>query len=485
MTAHQVYDAQRRAWLAEPFPDVAHRRRAIRRVREWVRSNQQDIRAAVAADLGKPEPETDLTEILPVLSEARYAMRRLRRWMRTRRVGTPLALFGARSRVAVEPKGVVLIISTWNFPFNLALVPLVSALAAGNRCVVKPSELAPATSALLARMAEELFPPQEVAVVEGDAEAAKSLLAEPFDHVFFTGSARVGRKVMEAAATHLASVTLELGGKSPAIVDETADPDTAAERIVWAKYVNAGQTCIAPDYVLVHRRHHARFVEAAEPAIRRLYADAAPKRYPGNYSLIVTERHADRLRALLSEAESAGATARAPLGAAVWGDGAAGTGAAGAGADQGGRRFLSPVIITDVPLDAAVMREEIFGPILPVLPVNSTEEALAFVRERPKPLAMYLFAGDGVARTAAREGAAAGGVCLNDALLHYMNPQLPFGGVGESGVGKAHGRSGFLEFSNLKPILSQRRGLAVSRLAYPPYTRRMRARVKLMMRILG
>jgi aldehyde dehydrogenase (NAD+) len=505
MEAHEVYSRQRRAWLADPFPEAGYRARAIRRVLDWVRSHREDIRAAVAADLGKPEPETDLTEVLPVIAEARHTMRRFRRWMRTRRVGTPLSLAGARSRVAVEPKGVVLIISPWNFPFNLALMPLVSALAAGNRCVVKPSELAPATSALVARMMGELFEPEEVAVVEGDAEVAKALLAEPFDHIFFTGSPRIGRRVMEAAARHLSSVTLELGGKSPAIVDASADPETAAERIVWAKYINAGQTCIAPDYVLVARTHHDRFVAAAETAVSRLYRDAAPERFAGNYSLIVTDRHADRLRSLIAEAREAGAAVRAPLDPAGPTDpgrtepgrtnpgrtnpgrtnpGAA-AGAGDAPAGEAGPRYLPPVLLTGVPPEAAVMREEIFGPVLPVLPVDSLDEALAFVRERAKPLAMYVFARTRLAADAAVRGAGAGGVCFNDALLHYMNPKLPFGGVGESGSGKAHGHSGFLEFSNRKPVLVQRRGFAVSKLVYPPYTASARRRVRLMMRLFG
>jgi aldehyde dehydrogenase (NAD+) len=480
MTANELYSRQRNAWLEHPYPDAEYRLRAIRRIRDWVRAHRSDIRAALTADLGKPEAETDLTEILVVLMEAKYALRRLRRWMKPRRAGTPLALFGSRSRVSVEPKGVVLIISPWNFPFNLALMPLISALAAGNRCVIKPSELSPATSRLVASMVAELFSPEEVAVLEGDAEAAKALLAEPFDHIFFTGSDRVGRKVMEAAARNLSSVTLELGGKTPAVVDRSAHLATAAERIVWAKYVNAGQTCIAPDYVLVPEDLEEGFVREATAALERLYPDATPQRHPGAYARIVTRRHADRLRALIDEAVSAGATPVAPLdedGAGEGGDAAEG--------DTADDHFVPPVILRGAGSGMSVMREEIFGPVLPVITVSGRREAFAFVRERPRPLALYMFAAD---RRAAREACtdtSAGGVCLNDGLLHYLNPALPFGGVGNSGTGKAHGKSGFLEFSNRKPVLSQRRGFTTSRLVYPPYTKAVRRRIDWMLKLLG
>ncbi len=483
MTANEIYSHQRNAWLENPYRDADYRIRAIRRIRDWVRAHRGDIRAALTADLGKPEAETDLTEILVVLTEAKHALRRLRRWMKPRRVGTPLALFGSRSQVTVEPKGVVLIISPWNFPFNLALMPLVSALAAGNRCVIKPSELSPATSRLVASMVAELFTPEEVAVLEGDAETAKALLAEPFDHIFFTGSDRVGRKVMQAAARSLSSVTLELGGKTPAVVDRTAHLATAAERIVWAKYVNAGQTCIAPDYVLVPEDLEERFVAEASAALERLYRDATPERHPGAYARIVTRRHADRLRALIDEAVAAGATAVAPLDRVGREADAGRRPAEGEAAAEG--HFVPPVILRGARSEMSVMREEIFGPILPVIPVSGRREALAFVRERPRPLALYMFSAD---RRAAREAytdVSAGGVCLNDGLLHYLNPELPFGGVGNSGTGKAHGKSGFLEFSNLKPVFSQRRGFTTSRLVYPPYTKAVRRRIEWMLKLLG
>ncbi len=482
MTANELYSRQRNAWLEDPHPHAEYRLRAIRRIRDWVRAHQNDIRAALAADLGKPEAETDLTEILVVLMEAKYALRRLRRWMKPRHAGTPLALFGSRSRVTVEPKGVVLIISPWNFPFNLALIPLISALAAGNRCVIKPSELSPATSSLVASMVAELFSPEEVAVLEGDAEAAKALLTEPFDHIFFTGSDRVGRKVMEAAARNLSSVTLELGGKTPAVVDRSANLATAAERIVWAKYVNAGQTCIAPDYVLVPEGLEERFVHEASAALERLYPDATPERHPGAYARIVTRRHADRLRALIDEAVTAGATAVAPLDRVRAEDNAAGAEDNAAGA---GDHFVPPVILRGAGSEMSVMREEIFGPVLPVIPVSGRREAFAFVRARPRPLALYMFAADRRATREACTDTSAGGVCLNDGLLHYLNPELPFGGVGNSGTGKAHGKSGFLEFSNLKPVLSQRRGFTTSRLVYPPYTKAVRRRIDWMLKLLG
>lgn len=489
MTAHEIYETQRRAWLRAPYPRAEHRIDSIRRLRDWVRSHGEEIHEALAADLGKPVPETDLTEILVVLTEARHAMRRLRRWMRPQRVGTPLALLGTRSRVVVEPKGVVLIISPWNFPFNLAIMPLISALAAGNRCVMKPSELSPQTSALVARMASELFSPEDVAVLEGYAREAKALLAEPFDHIFFTGSTRIGRLVMEAASAHMTSVTLELGGKTPAVVDRSADLRTAAERIVWTKFVNAGQTCIAPDYVLVDRELEERFVAEAVSAIKRLYPDATTGRHAGQYARIVTARHAARIRQLIAEAVEKGATVVAPhdgTDALPPREGADGGAApTGGSAPKGEDRVLPPVILRDVDPDTTVMREEIFGPVLPVITVDDRDEALAFVRERPRPLAFYMFAEDRRAAAAARTEVSAGGVCLNDGLLHFMNPQLPFGGVGHSGTGKSHGRYGFLEFSNRKPVLTQRRRLTTSRLVYPPYTEAVRRRIRWMLKLLG
>lgn len=469
MEPSEVYARQRRAWYEEPFPDIARRRRALTALRRWVRRHREDIHAALRADLGKPEPESDLSEILPVTMEVNHALRRLRRWMQPRRVGTPPPLLGARSTVVAEPKGVVLIISPWNFPLNLALVPLISALAAGNRCVVKPSELAPATSALIARIAADLFDPSEVAVVEGSAETARELLGQPFDHVFFTGSGRVGRLVMEAAAEHLSSVTLELGGKSPAIVDGTADIPRAADRIVWGKCVNAGQTCIAPDYVLVEKSRHDAFVSEAVRAVRRL-CPAGTDREEGSpdYARIVTSHHADRLRGLLQAAREEGAEIIIPVDGAALGD-----------------LHIAPHLLTGVSADSALMQEEIFGPILPVLPVDGRQEALRFVRERPRPLALYMFTTDRDAVRSARTSATAGGICVNDVLLHYMNPRLPFGGTGASGMGKAHGYSGFREFSNEKPVLTQRRRMATSRLVYPPYTKAKRRRIEWMLRLFG
>lgn len=467
MSPHELVAMQRNAWAAAPYPAFRERQAAIRRIRDWVRAHTQDIRDALAADLGKPEPESDLTETLTVLTEAKHTLRHLRRWMKPRRAGTPLALFGTRSRVILEPKGVCLIISPWNFPFNLAVVPLISALAAGNRCVMKPSELAPATSALVARLAAELFDPEQVAVVEGAADTAEALLAEPFDHIFFTGSGRVGRIVMEAASRNLSSVTLELGGKSPAIVDRTASVQTAAERIVWAKYLNAGQTCIAPDYVLVAEEVYEAFVREAEAAVERYLADGSPSGLDGAYARIITERHAQRLADLLDSAVRGGARAIRPR------------------AEIDDRRFFEPVILTGVDPDAEVMQEEIFGPLLPVVPVADRSEAFSSVRARPRPLALYLFTTDRAAEREARVETSAGGMCVNDGLLHYLNPELPFGGVGASGSGKAHGERGFRELSNEKPVLTQRRGVAVTRLVYPPYTEAVRRRVRWMVDLLG
>jgi aldehyde dehydrogenase (NAD+) len=364
----------------------------------------------VRADFRKSAAEFEITEIQIVLGEISHAIRHLRRWMRPRRVPTPPLLKGTTGRVRCEPRGQVLILAPWNYPFQLLFGPLVSAVAAGNVAIVRPSEKVPATAAAMARILADAFPEDEVAMVAGGIETADALLELPFDHIFFTGSTAVGRKVMHAAAEHLASVTLELGGKSPAIVDRSADVGQAAERIVWGKMVNAGQTCVAPDYVLVHEADAPAFLAAARDTVGRFYAD---------------------------------------------------------------ERYIAPTVLSNVRADAPVMREEIFGPILPVLTVRSTDEALAFVNARPKPLALYLFSRDGGTTERVLRGTTAGGTIVNHVICHLANPDLPFGGVGESGQGSYHGLAGFRAFSHERAVLHAGRW-SLAPLYYPPYGPRMR-----------
>jgi aldehyde dehydrogenase (NAD+) len=360
---------------------------------------------------------------------------------------------------------VCLIISPWNYPFNLAMTPLVSAIAAGNTAIIKPSEMTPHVSALLQELVSETFDQQEVAVFQGDHETAQALLALPFDHIFFTGSPAVGRIVMAAAAQHLASVTLELGGKSPVIVDRSADLRQAARDIMWGKLANNGQTCIAPDHLYVHESVRDDFVAEAEQAVRRAYGDSAPQRQASpDYCRIVNQRHFQRLQALIEDAQAQGAST-------LFGGQLA--------ADE---RYISPTLLGNVPDQARLMQEEIFGPVLPVLPYSDIDQVIAAINARPKPLALYLFARDETLVEKVLGKTSAGGSCINHNLLHYLNGQLPFGGVNNSGIGKTHGVHGFREFSNQRAVLRAKRSIA--HWLYPPYTPRVQKLSRLVLRYL-
>jgi aldehyde dehydrogenase (NAD+) len=420
---------------------AAERAAQIHRLEKAVYARRAEIRAAMWADYRKPATEVDLSEIYPIVTEARYARRHLRRWMRPKRVSTPLHLLGSRSSIVFEPKGVVLIIAPWNFPFNLTFGPLVSAIAAGNCAILKPSELTPASSAVMRRIISDVFDESEVAVIEGDASVAQALLEKKFDHIFFTGSPAIGRVVMKAASAHLTPVTLELGGKSPAIVDASGDVGEAARKIAWGKFLNCGQVCIAPDYVLVDEKVRDEFLQRLRLAVDAMGVDAR--------GLIVNERHASRIQALVESAVATGANV-------VMG-----------GTREG--RDIEPTVITDVPHDAALMREEIFGPVLPVLSYRTLDEAFRVINEREKPLVLYAFTRDrDVANTIIRN-TRAGATTINHTLIHFYQPELPFGGVGTSGMGKAHGFHGFEAFSNARGVLDQRVKRAAIDLLYPPY----------------
>ena len=431
-------NARRMEVAARPASQRAERLRALERT---LLARRADIRAAMWADYRKPATEVDLSEIFPVLSESRYARKHLARWMKPRRVGTPLALLGSRSTIVHQPKGVVLIVSPWNFPFTLTFGPLVSAVAAGNCAMLKPSELTPHSSALMGRIVREVFDESEVAVIEGDGSVAQTLLSKRFDHIFFTGSPAVGRLVMRAASDHLTPVTLELGGKSPAIVDRTADVPEAARKIAWGKFLNCGQVCIAPDYVLVHEAVREEFLGELRASIDGMGIDAG--------GLIVNERHATRIRTMLESAVADG-------GRVVAGGTAEG-------------RAIAATVITDISPDAALMREEIFGPVLPVLEYRSLDEALAIIGERDSPLVLYAFSRDQKTIDTIVRNTRAGGTTINHTLIHFYQPELPFGGAGNSGIGKAHGFYGFETFSNARGVLDQRSKRAAIDLLHPPY----------------
>jgi aldehyde dehydrogenase (NAD+) len=412
----------------------------------FLMEREEDIFAALAADLGKPATEAFGAEIGVTLTELRLSRKKLRSWMKPERVGTSAVAMPGRSHIYREPLGVTLIIGAWNYPLQLVLLPLVGAIAAGNCAVLKPSEVAPNVSALVAKWVPKYLDPKAVKVVEGGVPETTALLREKWDHVFYTGNGTVGRIVMQAAAKNLTPVTLELGGKSPCIVDENVDLDLAAKRIVYGKFFNAGQTCVAPDYVLVHDRVHDALVNRMVSAIREFYGDD-PQQSP-DYARIVNERHHARLTRLLADADVV-------------------TG----GETDLSDRYIAPTILRNVSGDHSVMQEEIFGPILPVISVPSVESAIRFVNERPKPLALYVFAREKDTQDRVLAGTSAGGTTINHIWLHVGVLQLPFGGVGDSGMGAYHGHRSFETFSHRRAVLKKPL-LPDPPMLFPPYSAR-------------
>ena len=412
----------------------------------FLMERDQDIEDALRADLRKPPTEAFTSEAGIALSELRLTRKKLASWMKPERVRTSKIAMPGRSYIYREPLGVTLIIGAWNYPLHLVLVPLIGAIAAGNCAVLKPSEVAPNVSALIAKWIPKYLDRKAVQVVEGSVPETTELLQEKWDHIFYTGNGTVGRIVMAAAARHLTPVTLELGGKSPCIVDESADLNMAAQRIVYGKFFNAGQTCVAPDYVLVHDHVHDALVNRMSSAIREFYGDD-PKQSP-DFARIVNERHHARLTRLLDDADVV-------------------TG----GENDVSDRYIAPTILKNVKEDDAVMQEEIFGPILPVISVPSVDSAIAFVNRRPKPLALYLFGRDKDVHDRVLAGTSAGGTTINHIWLHLGVDQLPFGGVGESGMGAYHGRLSFETFSHRRAVLKKPL-LPDPPLLFPPYSAR-------------
>ena len=448
----QLFQAQLQHQFVVARTTASERIGKLRRLHDALLHYREEIRTAMWADFHKGVFETDITEIGVVNSEIRYAIRHLKRWMRPRRVGTPLALFGSSSEVRYEPKGVCLILSPWNYPFNLTFAPLVSAIAAGNCVILKPSEFTPHSSALMKKIVAGLFPPEEIALVEGDATVAEALTNLPFHHIFFTGSPAVGKRVMAAAAKNLASVTLELGGKSPVIVDETADLDNAAAKIAWLKCMNAGQICIAPDYLLVQEKVHDVLVEKIRQHIEK-YLGATPeaRRATPDYCRLVNEGHFDRVKSLLDDAVQQG-------GRVVQG-----------GQSNRSDRFMDPTVLVQVPDGARIWEEEIFGPLLPVRTFQTSEEAIQIINAQPKSLAMYVFSREKRHIESLLAETRNGNVSVNDCGVHFFNAELPFGGSNNSGIGKSHGKYGFEEFSNARGVLHQTRFLPSSNFLLPPY----------------
>ena len=448
----RLFALQRGAFAGERYPDLATRRDRLARLTALVTENESRFIDAIDRDFGhRSAQETQLAELYIVSSGIRHAQAHLARWMKAERVATPLHLLPATARIERQPVGVAGIISPWNYPVQLALSPALGALAAGNRVLLKPSELTPATSALLQELVAAHFNENEFAVVPGDAGVGKAFSALPFDHLFFTGSTPVGRQVARAAAANLTPVTLELGGKSPALFDADADFARAAPRLMAGKLLNAGQTCIAPDYALVPAARVDAFVAAVTAATANLYPSFATN---PDYTAIVNERHYRRLTGLVDDARAKGARVVA-------------LGCAEDNPDPASRR-MQPMVIVGVNDTMAVMQEEIFGPLLPVEAYASLDEAIAKIDARPRPLAFYYFGDDGPRLGRTLHETIAGGVTVNDTLWHFAHEELPFGGVGASGIGAYHGEASFLTFTHRKPVFTQPR-FAATGLLQPPY----------------
>ncbi|PYY01866.1 MAG: aldehyde dehydrogenase family protein [Acidobacteria bacterium] len=435
----------RASFSARVTRPLAWRREQLKRLEGLIEENTSELNDALRQDLGKCGSESWVTDLGLVRSAARSARKKLTRWSAPERVSNPVGLMPAKSFVMREPLGVILIIAPWNYPVQLTLMPLVAALAAGNCVVIKPSEISAHTSKVLARLIPLYLDSKCVTIMEGGAAETNALLRERFDHIFYTGNATIGRIVMEAASRHLTPVTLELGGKSSCIIDESAEIRTAANRTAFGKFLNAGQTCIAPDYVLVHESREQALLDALAATIRKFFGPD-PKSST-DYGRIVNERHFDRLQKLMEG------------GQVVVG-----------GESDRDSRYIAPTVLCNVNPDSPVMREEIFGPILPVISVPDISAAVKFVNARPKSLALYLFCRSRQVENFVLHNTSSGGVCVNTTLLHHKNDELPFGGVGESGMGSYHGRFGFETFSHKRGVVrkSIRPEIPV---AYPPYTK--------------
>lgn len=446
----QIFENQRKNRWILANSNADDRKRKLVRLRDSIQLFQPQIIEALHADFGKPESEVLLTEIFPALQEIQHVLEHLHSWMQPKEVPTPITLQPARSEIYYEARGLVLILSPWNYPFNLSLTPLIEALAAGNSVILKPSEKTPNTSEIIKKVVEYAFPEGEAAVILGDANVAEKLTHMPFDHIFFTGNTQIGKKVMAAAAANLASVTLELGGKSPTIVLEDADVVRAARRITWAKFLNAGQTCIAPDYVYVHRSVKERFLQEVLACIYKSFG-ANPKESK-DLARIVDQAAFQRLATTLEKTIFAGAQLRTKMDL------------------DASTRYLAPTVLENVSWTQPIMQTEIFGPIMPVLTFDSPDEVIAQIRTHEKPLALYIYSNDRTKVDKILAETSSGGVCVNNSTLQFANHHLPFGGVNASGIGSYHGHQGFRTFSHEKSVLKQNKHSPIHFLM-PPYSR--------------
>lgn len=450
----ELLETQRKAFLQDPSPSYQERVARLKALEKALTTNKEALLSALDEDFGgRAKSESLLTEFMPNLGNIHYTLKRLKKWMKPSKRKLSPQLLPASAKVVYQPLGVVGIVVPFNYPLFLSLGPLLTVLAAGNRAMIKMSEFTPKTSELVARIIEQTFPADLVTVVCGDADVATEFTSLPFDHMIFTGSTAVGHHVMRAAAQHLTPVTLELGGKSPVIVDNDFPIQEAAERICYAKSLNAGQTCVAPDYILVKNEQKASFIEHCLKAFRKMYPTVNGN---NDYTSIINDRHYQRLQNLLEDAKTQGATIHTPH---IQG--------ASEEINDGSRRL--PMHLIENPSDSmALMQEEIFGPLLPIIGVDSLDEAIQFVQQRPRPLALYYFGSNTNNQQKVLEQTHSGGVCINECLFHVAVEDMPFGGIGPSGMGHYHGYEGFQTFSKAKAVLSKGK-LNSAKLIYPPY----------------
>jgi len=442
----QMYTSQLDYFTAGHTRTYAFRKAQLLTLREGVKAYEKKIAEAMYKDFRKPEFEVYGTELGPVLTEIRHVLGDLRAWMRPKKVSTPLPFFPSTSWIYREPLGITLIISPWNYPFLLMMRPLITAIAGGNTVILKPSELSAHTAKVIAEMMAEYFDESYIAVVEGDGEQVgkELILNYHFDHIFFTGSVPVGRKIMEMAASHLSPVTLELGGKSPCIIDKEANLDFAARKVAWSKLINAGQTCVAPDYLLVHEEVKDRFISALKKAIIKMYGEN-PRLSP-DFARIISDKRFRVISSYLSNRDQV-----------IFG-----------GETDAGERYIAPTLLADVTPDDDVMKEEIFGPVLPIISYRENREVFEWISRNPYPLSLYIYTGNKSTAKFFTENIRFGGGCINNGLIHLGNPDLPFGGVGTSGIGESHGRHGYETFTREKGMMDTPTWLDAP-LWYPPY----------------
>lgn len=447
----RLIEVQRRYSTKAKSLDARERKALLRKLEKVILAHREAIRQAAHADFRKSPDEMDLTELYPVLIELRSAVRHLADWMEPQPVDQPITYIGSSSEVFYEAKGSCLVIAPWNYPFQLNLIPIISAIAAGNTVILKPSEFTPHVSEVTRKILAEVFEEQHVAVVQGGVEVSQFLLSQKWDHIHFTGSPKVGKIVMEAASKHLSDITLELGGKSPCVIEADANLKDAAKKIAWGKLINAGQTCIAPDYVLVDERVELEFLQLLRQETENLYGKAV-KESP-DYCRIINSRNFDRIENLKNSALENGAEL-------VFG-----------GDSDESELYIAPAVLRKINSEMEIMQEEIFGPILPVVSFSNREAALEIISTREKPLAMYIFGKKKKWLEFWLNNTSAGGTCVNDVLIHISQPHLPFGGVNNSGIGKSHGQWGFISFSNERSVLRQFNPFSVGKLVYPPYSK--------------